>query len=136
MSLSVPKLGSHVVLVRQEIVNGKRAPVEHDATVIGYERAADHNPEEHGLPNLHLAYLNESRIAELNGANWADAFERVFSVPHEDVNSEGHGYWRQDVEADGLPSAADLDAVAAEDAAKEATAPKSGIRVVKGSKAK
>src|ERR1051326_3261641 len=97
---AVPELGSNVVLVRQEIVDGKRVPVEYPAIVFGFERGADHDPAVDGQPHLTLVFATPKNILEVGGADFGEAFERLFSIPHEDVNAMGHMFWKFDGEVD------------------------------------
>jgi len=91
--MKVPGIGSHVVLVSQEVVDGKRVPVEINAIVVGYDRAADHDPEKDGQPKLHLVYFDKTQANRLDGLDYLDAFPRLFSVFHKGVDSTGHFCW-------------------------------------------
>jgi hypothetical protein len=130
--MKVPEVGTHVVYHRAEGSGDKRKHVAHDALVTGYERPPDHDPEEDGLPMLNVMFMEPSGHAQLGGINWSDALERAFSVPHQDVDGEGHHFYT--VPGGGLPSAADLDEDADEKAAKDATAGKPVL--LNGKKAK
>lgn len=137
--MKIPELASHVIYHKAEGTGDQRKFVAHDATVMGYEGL-----EEDKLPLLRLAFAEPSRILQFGDANWASAFEQVFSVPSEEADNQGHHYYS--MSSDGLdailqatadegarlPSAADLDADAREKEIKEATKPKAAIRVVKG----
>lgn len=151
---AIPPIGSHVVLVRQELIKGERVAVEYAAIVFGYERANDHDVEVDGQPHLTVVYADPSKITQFGGADFTEAFDRLFSVPHEDVNALGHIFWREgyagttegkdaalqaiaderavDTSAGELgagaakPSADDLDTVAEEEKAKENTKCKNG----------
>lgn len=100
----------------------------YDAIVLGFES----QPEDaKGLPAASLAFFNPAKSIHLSGAEWAHSFERVDSVPHAD-ETRFHWYVTKDA-VTGLPSEADLDAVAEEEEAKEAT---SGKGKSNGKKAK
>jgi len=124
-------IGSHI-LFHKLFAATKDVPQHHktfDAIVTGYEMKHDHDVDKDGLPHINLAYLNPEKFLALGGADWAQAFERVYSVPHEDVNDEGPSHYSVIAsEEAGLPSDADLDAAVAtaeeEARAKEATSGK------------
>lgn len=133
--MKAPDLASHVIYHRAEGVGDARKYVAHAATVMGYEGV-----EEDKLPLLRLAFAEPARILQFGDANWASAFEQVFSVPPEEADNQGHHYYS--LSSDGLDAVLQATAdegarqPSADDPAAEApeqsTKPKAGIRVVKG----
>ncbi len=135
------EIGRNVTLVRYEPGDKDKpgASVEYQGIVLGAQRV-NNSP----FPHLHIAFLDPKRSGVLNGANWRHAFDRHFAVPHETQIKNEPFYYRFDTdelqaEKDHLqetvhglemqlaalapkPSAEDLDATAADEKAKEATA--------------
>lgn len=65
--------------------------VKYDALVIGSASREDHDREV-----LTVAFFKHDDIAShhaLNGIDWADTFERVFEVPHQDDKVNQSFYW-------------------------------------------
>jgi hypothetical protein len=78
----VPAIRSHVILHRASGSGDERKHIAYDALVIGHEGDL-----------LTLVFIDPAMENRLNDVNFSDAFERVFSVPHESANSQGHYFY-------------------------------------------
>jgi len=91
--MKAPAIRSYVLYSRAEGTGAQRKYVSHDALVIGYDRPHDHNPETDGMPMVTLAFVDPASQGQLGSVNWSDAFEQVFSVPHQDMQDGGHHFY-------------------------------------------
>jgi hypothetical protein len=115
-----PEVRSHVLLHRAEGTGKDRKHVAHDALVLAVDGDL-----------LTVAFIDPALVNRLNDINFADAFERVFHVPPESEEENGHYFYTLTQEGTDTVLQAMADEGAVKDA--ESKAASSGkVRQIKG----